>query len=354
MEGRRRRLLDAAREAGYDSLVAFTPENLYYTTGFWGEAASVLDESGVLIVAPGLEAGRAATESVGCSVAEAGRDLGLVSGVAKAVRAGSRPCTDCRDYSMMRLLKKEIPAIEHDPKPFHDARMIKDEDEIRTLSRASSIIDGLFETCIRSISPGMTELELQSTIMAEAVRLNMFDTGYPSTLNPLIVAGGPNGALPHAQPTPRKFRRGDLVVVDITLRHDGYVSDATRTFGIGGISDSARDVYDAVRQSQEAGLRAATPGRPCGDVDAACRNSINETGHGEHFIHATGHGIGLEVHERPTVSALSEYTLQDNMAITVEPGIYIPEKYGVRIEDSLIVAGRQTIMHKFTKELVLV
>lgn len=182
----------------------------------------------------------------------------------------------------------------------------------------------------------------------------MFSTGYRSTLNPLIIAGGPNGALPHAQVTDRKFVGGDLIVVDLTLRYKGYVSDATRTFGVGSVSEQAKQVYEIVKESQELGLDVVKPNALCKSVDDACRNYINEKNYGKYFIHSTGHGIGLEVHEPPTIGQKSQVKLQKNMAITVEPGIYIPKKFGVRIEDSVMVNDRPQVMHKFTKELIVV
>jgi Xaa-Pro aminopeptidase/Xaa-Pro dipeptidase len=212
----------------------------------------------------------------------------------------------------------------------------------------------MFDICTKKIKAGQKESELQSILMSYAIERQMFDTGYKSTLNPLIIAGGPNGALPHAQVTERKFKSGDLVVVDLTLRYKGYVSDATRTFAIGKISSLANQAYEITRESQSLGLRAVKPGVNCKDVDLACRKYIEDQNFGKYFIHSTGHGIGLEVHELPTVSYRSETKLQKNMAITVEPGIYIENKFGIRIEDSLIVDDKPIVMHKFTKDLITV
>jgi Xaa-Pro aminopeptidase/Xaa-Pro dipeptidase len=182
----------------------------------------------------------------------------------------------------------------------------------------------------------------------------MFDTGYKSTLNPLIIAGGPNGALPHAQVSQRKFKKGDLVVTDLTLRYKGYVSDATRTFALGKISSHVNNAYEIVKEAQKLGLNAVKPNVDCKDVDFACRKYIEDKKFGQYFIHSTGHGIGLEVHELPTISYRSDTKLKENMAITVEPGIYIENKFGIRIEDSLIVKDRPIVMHKFTKDLVTI
>jgi Xaa-Pro aminopeptidase/Xaa-Pro dipeptidase len=190
--------------------------------------------------------------------------------------------------------------------------------------------------------------------MSYAMKHEMFATGYKSTLNPLITAGGPNGALPHAQVTGRKFANGDLIVVDLTLRYKGYVSDATRTFGLGKVSEKEKQVYEIVKESQKRGLQAVKLNASCKSVDDACRNYIKKNGYGKYFIHSTGHGIGLEVHELPNISYRSTATLKKNMAVTVEPGIYIPKKFGVRIEDSVIVDDKPILLHKFTKELVVI
>ena len=144
-----------------------------------------------------------------------------------------------------------------------------------------------------------------------------------------------------------------MIVVDLTLRYQGYVSDSTRTFGLGSISKEAKKVYQIVQESQAAGLEAIKPNVSCKSVDDSCRKVIKKKGYGKYFIHSTGHGIGLEVHEFPNLGPSSKATLARNMAVTVEPGIYIPRKFGVRIEDSIIVGNRAEVMHKFTKDLVV-
>ena len=131
-------------------------------------------------------------------------------------------------------------------------------------------------------------------------------------------------------------------------------SDATRTFAVGRVSQEAADIYEIVRESQELGLRAVSPGTSCHRIDEACRDLISSRGYGEFFVHSTGHGIGLEVHEQPTLSQSSRTVLEQDMAITVEPGIYMPGLLGVRIEDSVMVGKESIVLHKFTKELVRV
>lgn len=352
MRGRRRRLARHAESIGCDTLVTFEPENLFYLTGFWGEGVGVLDHSGdVTIIAPELEARRAEKESDGASVVVSDRG-NAVPELARMMR-GARPCADCQSYTAWRAVKKSIPRMKNSSGPFCASRMVKDEAEISTLKKASRLIDELFGLCSESITRGQSESELQAILMGRAARRGMFDTGYRSTLNPLIIAAGPNGALPHAQVTGRRFADGDLIVVDLTLRYRGYVSDSTRTFGLGRVADRARRAYDIVKESQQLGLDAVRPRAACKSVDRACRSHIEASGYGAYFVHSTGHGIGLDVHEQPAVSQNGSTRLAKNMAITVEPGIYVPGRFGVRIEDSLIVDSRPAVMHRFTKDLLI-
>ena len=354
MKQRRKNLLKYSQKIDCDTLVAFEPENLFYMTGFWGEAIGLLEKNGnTTIIAPELEVGRAQEESEDCKVVTAERGTGLISSLTKKIKK-NRVCTDCQNYSIMMSLKKSVPKIKSSVEPFYNSRIIKDEKEIKILKKASKIIDEMFEICSKKMNVGQKESELQTILMTYAMEQEMFDTGYKSTLNPLIIAGGPNGALPHAQVTKRKFKKGDLVVTDLTLRYKGYVSDATRTFALGKISSQAKDAYEIVQESQRLGLKAVKPNVTCRYIDSACRKYIEEKNFGQYFIHSTGHGIGLEVHELPTVSYRSDTKLKENMAITVEPGIYIENKFGIRIEDSLIVKERPIVMHKFTKDLVTV
>jgi len=322
-------------------------------SGFWGEAIGILDRNGTTIIAPELEMGRAKEESVDCNIVKSERGKGSLSTLITALK-GRKVCTDSNNYNIIHMLKKALPVLKSSTDPFYCARQIKDIQEIKILRQGSKILDKMFELCTNKIKKGQSEIELQSILMSFAMEREMFATGYKSTLNPLIIAGGPNGALPHAQVTKRKFSNGDMIVIDLTLRYRGYVSDATRTFALGSISNEAKNVYEIVKESQREGLKAVKPRSSCKSVDNACRKVIEKKGYGKYFIHSTGHGIGLEVHELPSISHLSKTYLEKNMAITVEPGIYLPEKFGVRIEDSLIVKNRAEPLHKFTKDLIII
>ena len=275
MKTRRKILEKQCNSIDCDTLVAFEPENLFYMTGFWGEAIGILEKGGkTTIIAPELEAQRAKEDSVDCNIITSprGYPASTLSGIVKKKKI----CTDCQNYTTMQSLKKSIPKIKQSSIPFYNARLIKDSEEIRILKKTSSVIDKMFELCAKTIEKGKRESELQTTLMSFANANDLFDTGYRSTLNPLIIASGPNSSLPHAQVTKRKFTNGDMITIDLTLRYKGYVSDATRTFGLGSISKEAVTVYEIVKESQKAGLKAVKPGKTCGSVDDACRTIITE------------------------------------------------------------------------------
>ncbi len=354
MNERRKKLLKFCKKIDCDTLVALEPENLFYLTGFWGEAIGILEKGQkTTIIAPALEADRAKEESVDCEIIPTERGSEFLSTLISKIKS-RKPCTDCNNFSMMNSLIQSVPNIKHSSEPFTLSRIIKSPNEIQILKKASKTIDEMFDLCTKSIKSGQRESELQAILMSYAANHELFDTGYSSTMNPLIIAGGPNGALPHAQVTKRKFVKGDLIVIDLTLRYKGYVSDATRTFALGNVSEESKNVYEIVKESQKLGLKSVKKNSTCKSVDDACRSYIEKEGFGKYFIHSTGHGIGLDVHEAPTISINSKTKLSENMAITVEPGIYLKNKFGVRIEDSLIVKDKPVLLHKFTKELVII
>ena len=352
MKARRSKLLEHSKQAGCAAVAAFEPENVFYLTGFWGEAIAVCSDEGTKLIAPRLEFSRAEKASVECEVIPTERGSELISTFA-TILDGLKACTDCSDYSTVESVRKHGANVEVNTEPFFQARRIKDDEELKVIAKASRILDKLYHICTEEIRPGVSERELQAKLIFEAMQMGANPPSYKSTLNPLIIAGGPNGALPHAEITDRKCRRGDLVVVDLTLRHAGYISDATRTFAIGSVTSEMKRVYDVVLQSQKAGLNAARAGATCGDVDAACRDMIGEHGYEKLFIHSTGHGIGLDVHEPPWIRMKNPEELKENMAITVEPGVYVENKFGVRIEDSVVVTSDgPKVLNRFSKELV--
>jgi Xaa-Pro aminopeptidase len=215
-----------------------------------------------------------------------------------------------------------------------ELRTVKDDEELGLLATACEISSQAFAELLPQIRPGLTEREL-----ATLFERKMVDLGAETIAFATIVASGPNGAIPHHSPGARPLQRGDLVTIDFGARFGGYHADMTRTVSLGEPAGWQRDTYDLVARAQQAGIDAARPGADLGDVDAAARDVIEAAGHGAHFKHGLGHGVGLEVHEAPTLGYDREGRLADRVPVTIEPGVYLPGQGGVRIEDVLVVGG---------------
>jgi Xaa-Pro dipeptidase len=214
-----------------------------------------------------------------------------------------------------------------------DLRLKKDQNEIEAMRKAVKIAQSALEATIPSIKIGMTEKELSSELVVQLLR----NGSEPEMPFSPIVSGGLNSANPHASPTERKLQAGDLLVIDWGATHDGYISDLTRTFAVGEVDDEYQKIHKIVQESNAAGRAAAKPGAHCADVDIAAREVIEKSGYGKYFTHRTGHGIGMEGHEEPYIRGDNMQILEPGMAFTVEPGIYLPGRNGVRVEDNVVM-----------------
>jgi Xaa-Pro aminopeptidase len=227
-------------------------------------------------------------------------------------------------------------AGELQPRPLgrvvEELRMVKDATEIALLARACAITGAAFDEVAPRIVAGMTEREL-----AVLIERAMVDAGAEKPAFDTIVASGPHGAIAHHTPTGRAFAPGDMITIDCGARCGGYHADMTRTVALGPPAGWQRDLYALTAAAQQAGIEAARPGAAVAEVDAAARDVIAQAGHGEHFSHGLGHGVGLEIHEAPMLGRGRPGRLADRVPITVEPGIYLPGRGGVRIEDTLVV-----------------
>jgi Xaa-Pro aminopeptidase/Xaa-Pro dipeptidase len=356
LKDRARNIIDGLRNKA-NALMVFRPENIFYLTGFWGESIALCTQDGIKLFVPKLESSRAANESKYSEIITAERGSGLIKSVIPNLQKYSF-CSDCSDYETVRSI---LPYANNsnfviNENPFRTARIIKDDSEIDKITRASDIIDKLYQVCSEEIKIGITEKQLQAKLLYEAMKLDGTSTCYPLTLNPFIVASGANSALPHFETSKREFVDGDFIVVDLTIRYDGYISDATRTFALGNVTNEMSQVYELVKKSQQCGLGFVEQGAECQKVDSACRNLISKYGYGDNFIHSTGHGVGLEVHEEPWIRPDELKKLSKGMVVTVEPGIYIDSKFGVRIEDTILVdenSNTSLILTKFPKELLI-
>jgi Xaa-Pro aminopeptidase len=226
-------------------------------------------------------------------------------------------------------------------------REIKDEGELKRIAAASELATAAFEKTIGRGLAGRTERALALELEQEMRIAGAEDPSFPS-----IVAAGPHGALPHAEPRDVEIPAGVLVTIDWGARLDGYCSDCTRTLASGPVGEREREVYELVLRAQEDALAAVVPGAGCAAVDGVAREIIAAAGHGDRFGHGLGHGVGLEVHEGPRLAKGAEGTLAANSVVTVEPGIYLPGELGVRIEDLAVVADDgPRVLTSFTKAL---
>ena len=212
-------------------------------------------------------------------------------------------------------------------------RLRKDRAEVESMRQAVKIAQDALEATIPSIKIGMTEKELSSELVVQLLRHG----SEPEMPFSPIVSGGANSANPHASPSERRLQAGDLLVVDWGATYDGYISDLTRTFAVGEVDEEYQKIHRIVQEANAAGRAAASPGIPCADVDRAARDVIEKSGYGVYFTHRTGHGIGMEGHEEPYMRGDNMQLLEPGMAFTVEPGIYLPDRNGVRIEDNVVI-----------------
>jgi len=234
-------------------------------------------------------------------------------------------------------------------KLFSNLRVQKDSEEIACMQKAVDIAQDALRATIPMIQVGRTEREIASELIIYMLRLGN-DPALPFAP---IVASGPNSANPHATPSDRKLQSGDLLVVDWGASYNGYFSDLTRTFAIGPIDEELVIIHKAVQAANEAGRNAGKPGIPAGKVDDAARAEIEKAGFGKYFTHRTGHGLGMEEHETPYIFAANDQTLDTGMVYTVEPGIYLPSRGGVRIEDDVVVTAEGSrSLSDFTRDLI--
>ena len=333
MRGRGDRLERLLVEAELDRYLVTDLTNVRYLTGFTGTNGACVCGPGVrLFLTDFRYTERAAAEVEGWETLTIGNDW--LKGVAERLR-GRAGFED--DQVSVRLLGKLEEKLAEGTEmvaasgKVAELRRVKDDEELASIAEASKLADEVWGWTLERGLAGRREREVARAAEARIRELG----GDPSF--PAIVAAGPNGALPHAEPGEREIGRGELVVFDMGAKLDGYCSDGTRTFATGEQGEEARAVYEVVRRAQAAALEAIGAGVKGEDVDSAARRLIGDAGYGEHFGHALGHGVGLEVHEGPRLAQRSDDVLAVGEVVTVEPGVYLPGSLGVRIEDLVLV-----------------
>jgi Xaa-Pro dipeptidase len=284
------------------------------------------------------------------------------SGPDEAMRQASEALPGMRtlavEYLRMRVLEHDLISrfvpdvrIVKGETVLDPLRMRKDASEIASLRRAVEVAEAALEEVVSGLSPGLTEREICNQLTSAI----LLGGGESVPIEPIVLSG-PRSALPHGRPGGRRVEAGDILLIDFVITMDGYHSDITRTFVVGQEPDGRlREVYAAVRAANEAGRAAVRPGATCQDVDRVTRRVLVDAGLGEHFIHRTGHGLGLDVHEEPGIVEGNDMPLEESMVFTVEPGVYLEGWGGIRIEDDVVVAedGCETLT-TFSRELRVV
>ena len=363
---RQEKLSRLIKQSGFDAVVINPSPNLIYLTGMHFHLSErpvvcifTADHPPVLIL-PELEAAKTINLGFDLRTFTYSEDVSKwQNAFSSAVRAielqtGSIGVDD-RGLRMLelRLLQSALPNSTFDDAEsiFADIRMCKDDIEVSAIQEAVNMAQEAMNLLLREIKTGMTEKEIASRLVLHSFKLG---SGTELPFMP-IVASGPNSANPHAMPTDRKIQYGDMLVIDWGVNVDGYLSDLTRTFAIGEATPQQIEIYDIVHQANQAAFSVAKPGITAGEVDKAARDVIEIAGFGEYFTHRTGHGLGMQSHEPPYMRMGNDVVLEPGMVFTIEPGIYIPEKDGVRIEDDVIVT--ENGIHSFsdmTRELIVI
>lgn len=321
------------------------PEDMFYYASFTGEGAVLISEDKRIIITDGRYTEMAERESKGYAVL-------LISDlydILKSLNCQILVQADHISYSAFSKMQKEGIRVSPAGVNFDALRAVKNEEEIKKLKKAASIAEEVYDEVLSFIKVGRTEREVAAFIDYQ-LRLkgadgNSFDT---------ICVSGENSSLPHGVPTDKKLKNGEFITMDFGCRVEGYCSDMTRTVALGFVTDEMAKVYDVVLNAQEKASDAVKAGEMCKSVDAIARDYIKENGYGQYFAHSLGHGVGLKIHESPNLSPRSEAVLEEGNIVTVEPGIYIPGKFGVRIENTMIVRKNfGENLQKSSKELII-
>jgi Xaa-Pro aminopeptidase len=362
-KGRLQRLQLTLHQRRLDILVVTHLPNIRYLCGFTGSAAAlVITEAKTLFFTDGRYAAQAQSEVQGARV--------VIARKAPPVTAAEWLKANRRSFSRTGSLRVGIEAehltvaartqlaailpsnfrLKEAPPLVEQARMVKDAEEIERIRAAVRLGASLFDTALAKIRPGVKEVDVAAEMEYAARRAEAQEMSFPT-----IIAAGERSVLPHGRASEAAIPAQGFVVCDFGVILAGYCSDMTRTVWVGRVSEEACRVYEAVREAQQAGVDSVRPGVSVAAVDQAARKVLQKHKLGRYFTHSTGHGVGLEIHEAPRVAAGQTEVLRPGMVITIEPGAYIPGKWGVRIEDMVVVTEKGCeVLTPTSKELIAV
>lgn len=348
------RLRERFDRAGVEAMVITNLANVRYLTGFTGSAGVLAVRMDAALLTTDGRYRTQSAEQVAAAQAVVEIEIGGMQAQKDAVKSWLSTCSkvgleaDHVSWNAQREWAECLRGVLPTTGEVEALREVKDGGEVDRMEKAAAIADAALGEVLNLLGDGISEAEF-------ALRLDtaMRRGGAESTAFETIVAAGPNSAKPHHRPTERTIGRREPVVIDFGATFEGYRSDMTRTFFVGGEPEGemAR-VFEVVRESQAKGVAAVAPGVGCKQVDDVCRTVIADAGWADRFEHGTGHGVGLDIHEAPTVSQLGTAILAPGMIVTVEPGVYLPGTGGVRIEDTLVVTENGSRpLTTFTKDV---
>ena len=346
-----------------DAAFITTPDNVFYFTGFRSNpherllGVLIFKDAAPFIICPKMEVpdaiaagwsgdvvGHADTDNAWDILVQTINDK--VTGISSLAIEKSHMTVERQEAIQERIPSIHISRIDE---KINDLRVIKSEDELMNLRKAAELADFAIEVGCKEIAEGKTELEILN-----AIELAVKEKGAAQMSFDTMVLSGPKTASPHGNPGERKIQKGDFILFDLGVVYNGYCSDITRTVAFGEPTAEKREVYETVRKAEEAAVNAVKPGVTAMELDKIARDVITEAGYGEYFTHRLGHGLGISVHEFPSITGVNDMKLEKGMVFTIEPGIYHPEITGVRIEDDVVVTEDGVeVLTKFPKELII-
>ena len=341
-------------EYGLDAMLLNSEPGEYYAVGFHGEGNVVVTAQGCFYFTDSRYIEAANHLITGAEIAMTGRSRNYRGMVQEGVdRCRIRKLgfeegyLSVADYNLWKegLTAELVPA----QKLVNSLRAAKDEGEIALMTKAQEITDRAFSEILKFIQPGMTEQEIAAKLQYDMLRFGAEKMSF----DPIVVSG-PNGSLPHGIPSAKQVQQGEFITMDFGCKYGGYCSDMTRTVALGEPTGEMRKVYQTVLEAQLAGIAVTKAGVPGKSIDAAARKVIEDAGYGEYFGHGYGHSLGIEIHESPNANTREETLLPVGAVVSAEPGIYLPGKFGVRIEDvTVLTADGCMVLTKSPKELII-
>lgn len=341
MNARLKNLFKSFDKAGIDALLVSSWPNVSYLSGFKGTESWIwVSPKGLYFITDSRYSEQAESEAKGFKVILRDRQsvTEIVEGLCK--KHGARQLgfeAPIVTYSFFKALEKRVGAdkIKATGGLVEALRITKDADEIKALRRSADVAVKGFHYVKHIARPGMKERDVQGRLEHYTKSLGSEKPSFD-----IIIATGARSSMPHSQTNETPIQNNNILLVDMGVVVDMYCSDLTRPIFLGKMSRFHKKIYDVVWEAQRAGIKKAAPGVTCGEVDAACRKVIAKYGYADKFGHGTGHGVGLEIHEAPNVGGRSDTVLKPGMVVTVEPGVYLPGKFGVRIEDMILITPK--------------